>query len=88
MMRISTRAEAADELRGQATSCRRLALKARSLSGSEALRTVAHHFDADAERVDPVVIDGVKDGDAAALVRIQLALDCQTSRWLQPRIEA
>ena len=88
MMRFSTRAEAADELRKQANSCRRLALKARTPSGSEALQTVATQFDADAARINPVVIDAVKAGDAAALVRIQLALECQTSHWLQPRTEA
>ena len=85
MTGVSTRAEAADELRGQAASCRRLALKARTLSGSEALRTVAHQFDADAARIDPVIIDATKDGDAAALVRVQLALEHQTLRWLHPR---
>jgi hypothetical protein len=85
MMQSSTRAESADALREQAASCRRLAVKARTLGGSEALRTVAHQFDADAARIDPAVIDIMKDGDAAALVRIQLALERQTIQWLQPR---
>jgi hypothetical protein len=85
MMRSSARAESADQLREQAASCRRLALKARSPGGSEALRTAAHQFDADAARIDPAVIDIMKDGDAAALVRIQLALERQTIQWLQPR---
>ena len=88
MMRHSTRAEDADELRGQAASCRRLARTARTPTGSEALRTVAHQFDADAARIDPAIIDRMKDGDAAALVRVQLALERQTSRWLQQRREA
>ena len=88
MMRFSTRSDAADELRGQAVSCRRLALTARTPNGSEALRTVAHHFDADAARIDPVIIDGMKDGDAASLVRVQRALERQTRQWLQPRTEA
>lgn len=86
MTRLS-RADAADELRGQAASCRRLALRARSLSGSEALRTVAHQFDADAARIDPVAIDPVRDGDAASLVRLQLALERHTDQWLRPRSE-
>jgi hypothetical protein len=85
MIPSSTRGEAADELRGQAASCRKLALRARSPGGSEALRTVARQFDADAARIDPAVIDAVKDGDAAALTRLQLALERQTMRWLQPR---
>ena len=88
MMRFPTRAEAGDELREQATSCRRLALRARTASGCEALQSVALQFDADAARINPVVIDGVKEGDAASLVRVQLALERQTSRWLQPRTEA
>lgn len=87
MMRFPTRAEAGDELREQAVSCRRLALRARTSSGSEALQSVALQFDADAERINPVVMDGVKSGDAAALVRVQLALERQTSRWLQRRKE-
>ncbi len=88
MIPSSTRGEAADELRGQAASCRKLALRARSPGGSEALRTVARQFDADAARIDPAIIDGMSDGDAAALVRVQLALECQTIRWLQPRSAA
>ena len=87
-MRFPTRAEAGDELREQAESCRKLALRARTASGTEALQCVASQFDADAARINPAVIDSVKDGDAAALVRIQLALERQTRRWLQPRNEA
>jgi hypothetical protein len=88
MMRFSTRAEAADDLRGQAASCRKLALKARTHGGSEALRTAAHQFDNDAARIDPAIIDGVRDGDAASLVRVQLALERQTMQWLPPRSAA
>ena len=88
MMRFPTRAEAGDELREQAESCRKLALRARTSSGREALNGVAVQFDADAARINPVEIDGVKDGDAAALVRIQLALERQTRQWLPPRTEA
>jgi hypothetical protein len=88
MIRIPTRAEAGDELREQAASCRKLALRARTASGSEALQCVASQFDEDAARINPAGVDGMKDGDAAALVRIQLALERQTKRWLQPRNEA
>lgn len=49
-----TRGEAADELREQAASCRRLAVRARTSSGSTALTAVADHFDNDARRMDPL----------------------------------
>jgi hypothetical protein len=85
MMRYPTRAEAADELRGQAESCRRLALRAPTMSGSAALRSAAHQFDADAARMSLIAIDATAAGDAAALVRVRLALECQTARWLRPQ---
>ena len=53
MMDRLSRGEAADELREQAASCRRLALRARTNSGSSALTTVAEQFDDDARRMDP-----------------------------------
>ena len=49
-----TRTEAADELREQAASCRRLANQARTAGGSTALKTVAKQFDDDARRIDPL----------------------------------
>ena len=52
MMRV-TREEAADGLREQAASCRRLAIRARTETGSTALRCVAEQFDTDARRIDP-----------------------------------
>lgn len=52
MTRIS-RSDAADELREQAASCRRLAAKARNDRGTDALNVVAEHFDTDARRIDP-----------------------------------
>jgi hypothetical protein len=51
-MQQPTRSEAAEELREQAASCRRLACRARTTSGSSALKTVAEHFDDDARRID------------------------------------
>ena len=48
-----TRGEAADDLREQAASCRRLARRARTSGGSTALKTVARQFDDDARRIDP-----------------------------------
>jgi hypothetical protein len=53
MMRIISRGEAADELREQAASCRRLANRAATPQGSWALVSVADYFDADARRIDP-----------------------------------
>jgi hypothetical protein len=53
MQRI-TRGEAADELRDQAASCRRLAGRARTAGGSTALNTAAEQFDDDARRIDPM----------------------------------
>jgi hypothetical protein len=48
-----SREDAADVLREQAASCRRLSKRARSAAGSTALNTVAEHFDDDARRIDP-----------------------------------
>ncbi len=53
MIEELTRREAANELREQAASCRKLALRARTASGSTALVTVAEQFDDDARRIDP-----------------------------------
>lgn len=49
-----TREEAADSLREQAASCRRLARRARTSNGLTALTTVADQFDDDACRIDPL----------------------------------
>lgn len=49
-----SRHEAADNLREQAASCRRLATRARTASGRVALTAVAEHFDNDARRIDPL----------------------------------
>jgi hypothetical protein len=45
--------DAADGLRDQAASCRRLARRALTSSGSQALNAVADQFDDDARRIDP-----------------------------------
>ena len=52
MQRLS-RGEAADELREQPASCRRLAKRARTKGGLSALSAVADQFDDDARRIDP-----------------------------------
>ena len=80
---LPTRSDAADDLRAQAVSCRRLALGASTAGGSEALRAVAQQFDEDATRVDPEIGDG--PGQAAALVRVRMALEHQTAHWLLRR---
>ena len=48
-----SREDAADGLREQAASCRRLAKRARTDSGSTALHAVAEQFDTDARKIDP-----------------------------------
>ena len=56
MTRQPSREEAADGLREQAASCRRLAKRARTGDGATALKTVADQFDDDARRIDPLSI--------------------------------
>lgn len=84
---IRSRGDAADELRQQATSCRRLARSARTVSGSEALRAVARQFDSDAARIDPVptIAPDRMTPQAASLTRVREALQIQTAQWLQHR---
>ena len=53
MIERLTRGEAAEELREQAASCRRLAKRARTTGGLSALTAVADQFDDDARRIDP-----------------------------------
>ena len=53
VMNAQSREDAADGLREQAASCRRLAKRARTSSGLTALRAVADQFDTDASRIDP-----------------------------------
>ena len=77
-------ADAADDLREQAAACRRLALSARTVNGSEALRAAARQVDSDAVRIDPEAIapnDGLTS-QAASLVRVREALERQTAQWL------
>ena len=52
-MNPPSREDAADGLREQAASCRRLSRRARTQAGSKALNTIADHFDDDASRIDP-----------------------------------
>jgi len=54
MIRQASRADAAEELREQAASCRRLAKRARTTDGLSALAKVAAQFDDDARRLDPM----------------------------------
>jgi hypothetical protein len=49
-----SRKDAADGLREQAASCRRLARRARTRDGEQALRGAAEQFDTDARRIDPM----------------------------------
>jgi hypothetical protein len=52
MITPMSREDAADGLREQAASCRRLALGARTAPGATALQAVAEQFDSDARRID------------------------------------
>jgi len=49
-----TREEAADGLREQAASCRRLAKRAQTHKGARALQAAAKQFDDDARQIDPL----------------------------------
>jgi hypothetical protein len=51
-----SREEAADGLREQAASCRRLSKRARTQGGSQALNTAAEQFDTDARGIDPASV--------------------------------
>jgi hypothetical protein len=51
-----TREDAADGLREQAASFRRLAGRAITRSGATALGAVAEQFDTDARRIDPMSV--------------------------------
>ena len=53
MTEPTSREEAAEGLREQAASCRRLAKRTRTAAGSTALKAVAEQFDTDARRIDP-----------------------------------
>jgi hypothetical protein len=55
-MNQPSREEAADDLREQAASCRRLAGRARTEVGAHALEVVAETFDDDARRIDPASV--------------------------------
>lgn len=52
-MKPTSREDAADGLREQAASYRRLATRARTASGLSALLTFADQFETDASRIDP-----------------------------------
>jgi hypothetical protein len=56
MMNRLTRGEAAETLREQAASYRRLARRARTDAGLSALNCVADQFDDDARRIDPTSV--------------------------------
>ena len=53
MISVASHESAADDLREQAASYRRLAKRARTASGINALEALAEQFDLDARRLDP-----------------------------------
>lgn len=83
-VQLPSRADAADQLRAQAASCRKLSLGAATARGSDALKAVAVQFDLDATRVGSAPID-TGEGQAASLVRVRAALEHQTAHWLMRR---
>jgi hypothetical protein len=52
-MRDPAKQEAAEGLREQAASCRRLAAAARTRAGMSSLNDLAEHFDRQAMQIDP-----------------------------------
>jgi hypothetical protein len=74
--------EAADELRGQASSCRNLARNARTELGSTALLTVANQFETDAFRLERQGHMDLDSGDDTR-GRLRAALARQDELWLQ-----
>lgn len=78
-----SRDEAVGQLRGQASSCRRLARASRTETGSAALLTVASQFEVDAFRIERHAQDDLK-GHVSAQERVHAALAQQGMLW--PRI--
>ena len=78
-----SRDEAVGQLRGQASSCRRLARNSRTEMGSTALLTVACQFETDAFRIERHGQDDL-NGHVSAQGRVRAALAQQGTLW--PRI--
>ena len=78
-----SRDEAAVQLRGKASSCRRLARKSRTEVGSTALLTVTSQFEADAFRIERHAEDDL-NGLVSAQGRVRAALARQGTLW--PRV--
>lgn len=72
--------EAADQLREQASCCRRIARKAGTELGATALLTVASHFESDAFRIDRQAQDDRDDHDISR-GRVRAALARQDRLW-------
>ena len=71
---ILSRDEAAEQLREQASCCRRIARNARTELGATALLTVAGHFESDAFRIERQARDELDDpGSPRGRLRAALA---------------
>lgn len=77
---LLSRDEAVDQLRDQASSCRKLARSSRTQIGSTALLTVACQFEADAFRVERQDRDEFESHENAR-GRLRAALARQSSLW-------
>jgi hypothetical protein len=76
--------EATDQLREQATCCRRLARSSRTDIASRALLEVARHFETDAFRIERESQDRRGEYDNSA-TRLRAALASQEAMWLRVR---
>ena len=76
--------EAEDQLREQASRCRKLARISRTELGSTALLTVASQFESDAFRIERQARDDF-DGHENAQGRLRAALARQDELWLHMR---
>jgi hypothetical protein len=83
---ILSRDEAADQLREQATCCRRIARNARTELGATALLAVASHFETDAFRIERQAQDGLYGHDDPRW-RLRAALARQDQLWPRMRPE-
>ena len=81
---ILSRDEAADQLREQASCCRRIARNARTELGATALLTVASHFESDAFRIELQAKDDL-DGHDIPRGRLRAALARQNQLWPRMR---
>ncbi len=87
MVRVLSPDDAAEQLRVQASSCRRLARNSRTELGSTALLAVASQFESDAFRIERQGRDDAND-EGIARGRVRAALVWQDALWLRMHPDA